>query len=554
MSDQSAQGESLTGKTLGQYEIGEQLGQGGMATVYLARQKNIDRTVAIKIMPHYFMGDPSFLKRFEQEVKVIAGLAHPHVLPVHDYGEIDGRPYIVMAHMSGGTLADRIRQGPMPTRDVVKLIAQIADGLDLAHRKGIIHRDFKPSNVLLDENGNAYLADFGIAKVSESNLQLTGSGMVGTPAYMAPEMGESGMVTAAIDIYALGITLYQMLTGRYPFQGDTPIRVMMAHAQDPIPDVREARPELPEAVSQVVKKAMAKRPEDRFSTAHDLAEALRTAITAPAAAATGVHIPAANEPMTQPVATPPTRPPDPTPYMAAPPAQQFTTPPPVPVQQKRGGCSPVVMIGGILVLVVCVGGGIALGGLTLLGGLLGGTGQVELVNNYGADICDVYFSEAGSSEWGTDWLSEGDLIATGDSRTFIGVTAGETDIRADDCNGNSVSQNFGTEIGVTETYTWTIDPPPVIEEGDEEFASLELINESGSDICVIFIRPAGSVEWGDNQVDDGEVITTGSSYTVHDIPPDTYDIREESCDDEYFAEELDWDLSGENSWTINPPD
>ena len=171
----------LTGRTLGQYEIGQQLGQGGMATVYLACQKSIGRTVAIKVMPQHFLHDPSFLQRFEHEVKVIAALQHPRVLPVYDYGQIENRPYIVMAYMSGGTLADLIYKGPLSLDQVAKLTDQISEGLGHAHRKGIIHRDFKPSNILLDENGNAYLADFGIAKVSESTAQLTGSGIIGTP-------------------------------------------------------------------------------------------------------------------------------------------------------------------------------------------------------------------------------------------------------------------------------------------------------------------------------------------------------------------------------------
>jgi len=304
----------LTGKTFGQYEIGQRLGQGGMATVYLGRQTSIGRTVAIKVMPAHFMGEPNFLQRFEREVKVIADLQHPRVLPVYDYGQLEGRPYIVMAYMPGGTVADRIRKGQMQMGEVTRIVSQIAEALDHAHNKGIIHRDFKPSNVLLDDQGNAYLADFGIAKISESNVQLTGSGIVGTPAYMAPEMAETGKVTPSVDIYALGITLFQMLTGQNPYQGDTPIRIMMAHAQAPVPDVREIRRTLPEAVANVVKTAMAKDPAARYATAGSLAVALRAAISRPAAepeegAKTErepVHFPApAQPPSPRPAAAPP---------------------------------------------------------------------------------------------------------------------------------------------------------------------------------------------------------------------------------------------------------
>jgi serine/threonine-protein kinase len=280
MSDESKGQIDLTGKTLGQYTISRRLGQGGMATVYLAEQTSIGRQVALKIMPAYFMHDPTFLGRFNQEVQVIAKLQHPRILPVYDFGEFEGQPYIVMAYMSGGTLADRIRDdGPMPLDEVIRLVKQIAEGLDHAHKAGIIHRDFKPSNVLLDDSGNAYLADFGIAKVSESTAQLTGSAIIGTPTYMAPEMADQGIVSPSIDIYALGVTIYEMLTGQYPYVGDTPLRVMMAHVKNPIPDVLETRPNLPVGVSEVLKRAMAKNPGARYTTAAELAAALDMAAT-----------------------------------------------------------------------------------------------------------------------------------------------------------------------------------------------------------------------------------------------------------------------------------
>ncbi len=278
MSDESKGQIDLTGKTLGQYTISRRLGQGGMATVYLAEQTSIGRQVALKIMPSYFMHDPTFLERFNQEVKVIARLQHPRILPVYDYGDFEGQPYIVMAYMSGGTLSDRIRNdGPMPLDEVVRLVKQIAEGLDHAHRAGIIHRDFKPSNVLLDNSGNVYLADFGIAKVSESTAQLTGSAIIGTPTYMAPEMADQGIVSPSIDIYALGVTIYEMLTGQYPYVGDTPLRVMMAHVNNPIPDVLATRPNLPVGVSEVLRRAMAKNPGARYTTAAELAADLDAA-------------------------------------------------------------------------------------------------------------------------------------------------------------------------------------------------------------------------------------------------------------------------------------
>jgi len=185
----------LVGRTLGQYEIIGEIGHGGMADVYRAVQPSIGREVAIKVLPAHFLQDRTFLERFMREVKVIAQLQHPRILPVYDFGEQDGLPYIVMAYMPGGTLADRIREAPggLPLDAVAHYVTQIAEALDYAHRRNIIHRDFKPSNVLLDDEENAYLADFGIAKVTEATAQLTGSGIVGTPAYMAPVCAQRGM-------------------------------------------------------------------------------------------------------------------------------------------------------------------------------------------------------------------------------------------------------------------------------------------------------------------------------------------------------------------------
>jgi serine/threonine-protein kinase len=279
---------NLTGRTLGQYQIHEQIGQGGMATVYRATQTNIGRDVAIKVLPVQFMMDRTFLERFNREVQTIAKVQHRCILPVYDFGEQDGVPFIVMAYMEGGSLSDRIQSGgPMPLDETTRIVAQIADGLNYAHLKGIIHRDFKPSNVLLDDQDNAYLADFGIAKVAETTVQLTGSGMaVGTPAYMAPEMYRQGDLTPAVDVYALGVTLYLMLTGQYPFKGDTPIQYMRAHLDDPVPILRAVRSDLPVTVQPVLDRSLAKDPGQRYQQttafAADLSQAATPGETTPA--------------------------------------------------------------------------------------------------------------------------------------------------------------------------------------------------------------------------------------------------------------------------------
>jgi tRNA A-37 threonylcarbamoyl transferase component Bud32 len=342
----------LTGRRLGQYAILEEIGHGGMANVYRAVQTSIGREVAVKVLPATFLQDRTFLERFSREVKLIANLKHPRILPVHDFGEEDGLPYIVMAYMEGGTLADYIRlnQNGLPLDEVVRLVEQIAEGLDFAHRRGIIHRDFKPSNVLLDGDRNAYLADFGIAKVSEATAHLTGSGIVGTPHFMAPEMSEAGSLSPLVDIYALGVTLYQMLTGRMPYEAPTPMGILLAHVSKPVPDVRLLRPDLPDAVQVVIEKAMAKDPQARYQSARELASDLRAVVSsagmqsrvegvmaatppvpldsqatvpAPGAAPLQEPLPAATLPNTEPM---PATPPRPAPPIAGPVAAQTARP------------------------------------------------------------------------------------------------------------------------------------------------------------------------------------------------------------------------------------
>src|SRR5574341_228809 len=269
----------LTGQTLGQYEIVRLIGRGGMSSVYLARQKSINRMVAVKVLPQHLMSDETFLKRFQREVQAVALIQHPRISPVHDYGEHEGTPYIVMAYIDGGSLAAHIQKtGPLPLGQVERLTAQIGEGLDHAHKLGIIHRDFKPSNVLLDTHGNAYLSDFGIARISQETSHLTGSRIVGTPTYMAPEVFKQEAATPAVDLYALGVTLYQIISGVAPFEGTTPVALMYAHLNEPVPSIEAARPGVPPAVQIVLDRAMAKAPEDRYPSCADLANQLRRAL------------------------------------------------------------------------------------------------------------------------------------------------------------------------------------------------------------------------------------------------------------------------------------
>ena len=271
----------LSGKTLGQYQIIKPIGQGGMAIIYLAYQPSVKREVAIKVMASPLQENVSFVKRFAQEVEVIAHLQHPQIIPVYDFGEHGDLIYIVMAYMRGGTLVDRIEQAPkgLPDQETIHLFDLICEGLNYAHSKDIVHRDLKPNNILMDENNHPYIADFGLAKLTEGKIELTNTMMTGTAAYMAPEIAQSGKSTKRADIYSLGIILFEMLTGKLPFQGETPYKMLSAHIHQPVPKIREFRSDLPEAVQGVIDQALAKSPVNRFATAMEMSNAFKGAMS-----------------------------------------------------------------------------------------------------------------------------------------------------------------------------------------------------------------------------------------------------------------------------------
>jgi serine/threonine protein kinase len=270
---------SLIGRNLGKYEIIELLGQGGMATVYKGFQPDIERYVAVKVLPPHPGQDRQFMDRFRLEARTIARLQHPHILPLYDYGADDDILYLVMAYIEGGSLSDRISQGPMPLLEVEKILRQVASAMDYAHRQGIIHRDIKPDNILMDREGHALLADFGIVKIieGENRLTMTG-GLVGTPAYMSPEQCQGLPVMNSADIYSLGVVVYEMITGRQPFVADTPMQVALRHMTDPVPNIGQVIDGLPEALSPVMSRVMAKDPLDRYETATEFATAFSKAI------------------------------------------------------------------------------------------------------------------------------------------------------------------------------------------------------------------------------------------------------------------------------------
>lgn len=270
----------MIGRELGGYRIEEQIGAGGMATVFRAYDPKTERYVAIKILPQQYSTDPLFKTRFENEARAIAKLEHLHILPVFAFGEQDGISYMAMRLLESGTLSDRIKQGALPLVDCARILRQLGEALDYAHANGILHRDIKPSNALMDKAGNAYLTDFGIAKmVGSAGLDLTGSGIIGTPFYMSPEQckGEKDLTNAS-DLYALGVVLYEMVTGQKPYQSDNTLAVLQMHLYDPPPPARTLRPDLPEAAQAVIAKSMAKEPSQRYQTGAAMAKAFEDAL------------------------------------------------------------------------------------------------------------------------------------------------------------------------------------------------------------------------------------------------------------------------------------
>ncbi len=259
---------------IGRYIIKTELGRGGMATVYRAFDPRFDREVAIKVLPREMLHDPQFRSRFEREIKLIAALEHPSIVPVYDVGEENGQPYFVMRYMGGGSLSDLFQRGGFSIQDTARIIERIAQGLAYAHRKGIIHRDLKPDNILFDDNGEPFISDFGVAKLSEASGSLTGSGVIGTPAYMSPEQAQGTEVDSRSDVYGLGVILYQMLSGHQPYSADTPMGVVVKHITEPVPEILNVNPDLPAEADEIIKTAMAKDKTRRYETTIDLAKAL----------------------------------------------------------------------------------------------------------------------------------------------------------------------------------------------------------------------------------------------------------------------------------------
>ena len=560
---------------IGRYDIKSELGRGGMATVFLAFDPSFAREVAIKVLPRELLHDPQFHARFEREARTIAALEHPAIVPVYDFGEEGDQPYLVMRYMPGGSLTDRLNGNPLSIPETTRIFTQIAGALDLAHSQGLVHRDLKPSNILFDQVGNAFVADFGIVKISDASIQYT-QGILGTPAYMSPEQARGDeQVDRRSDIYALGTILFEMLTGKQPYQSDTPMGLALAHVTEPVPRILEYRADLPPESEAIINTAMAKEPDSRFSTASALAQAISDMTSsestpAPRGAATVVE-PAPPMPATVV---------EPVPAVAP---MRGVVPAPA-SEPKRGGIPRWLLgVGCGLVLLIAVVGGIGLlggGGALLLAGLgtstpthtptpaptrtsapapaptiadvlpseapeAGGT-DITILNAGTIDVCYVYISQSSEDSWGTDQLDSA-IVPPEESLAFTVEPDVSYDLRVDDCNDRNIAEEFGVTVADGTSFHWTV----AYEVG---IAQVTLFNQGETTVCFVNYSLTTADTWGSDRLAIESSIRTGGQVTF-DIPSaGTYDFRAQDCDRNALNEIFDQQIvAGDDlSWEIGP--
>jgi serine/threonine protein kinase/Flp pilus assembly protein TadD len=347
------------GENVGPYRIIEQLGQGGMATVFKAYHPALDRYVALKVLHPAFSEDPNFEARFQREARVVAKLEHPNIVPVYDYAEHEHRPYLVMKFIEGETLKARISRGPLTSTEIRQVVDSVGSALGYAHKQGILHRDIKPSNVLISTDGVMYLADFGLARIAQAGEStLSSDSIMGTPQYISPEqaMGKSDL-DAGTDLYSFGVMLYEMVVGQVPFNADTPFSIIHDHIYSPLPMPRIINHKVPETVELVLLKALAKERSDRYDTVESMMRAFKDAWSAAGIPMQGTAI---TLPQTIIKAPPPPKPVSPVD------ARQDTVTAKKPVASRPW---PWLWVGAVLLLLFCVGAGalaLARGGVALL--------------------------------------------------------------------------------------------------------------------------------------------------------------------------------------------
>lgn len=318
---------SWIGRTLSnRYKIEALLGQGGMSAVYKATDPNLKRVVAIKLIHPHLSSDPMFVQRFESEAAAVASLRHPNIVQVYDFNNDDGTYYMVLEFIAGETLQDRMKRlvdngRQLSLEDTLKFMLNISDAIGYAHQRGMVHRDIKPANIMLDVHGQAILMDFGIVKIMGGESHTTTGALVGTARYMSPEIIRGASADNRADIYSLGVTFFEMLSGRPPFVADSAMTLMMMHLNDPVPDVRDFRADVPDEIKHILETCLEKDRDNRYPSAEALSADLRQALEGkkkPAVSTATIKVPAKEK-----VSTPP-----PPPALVEPQSQQAYTPAP----------------------------------------------------------------------------------------------------------------------------------------------------------------------------------------------------------------------------------
>jgi serine/threonine protein kinase len=373
------------GENVGPYRIVAKQGQGGMATVYKAYHASLDRYVAIKVLHPAFKEDPDFLGRFQREAKVLASLEHPSIVPIYDFNEHGGNPYLVMRFVEGETLKVRLARDRLHIVEILHIVESIGNALDYAHSRGVLHRDIKPSNIILTDDGRVYLTDYGLARIAESTESTASRDtMMGTPQYISPEQARGDLqLDAGTDIYSLGVVLYELVVGRVPFSADTPFAVVHDHIFSPLPLPSSINPHVPEAVEQVLLTALAKARADRYKTAGEMVRAFKVAVEMAGRGAVdaAADVPTRTlprgkiisttpppKPETQPdVPTPPPSKPETQPSKPTPPSTRHeiqlgapTAPmPPQPLRRQKN--APWILAGLAVSIVLCVAAAVSFG-------------------------------------------------------------------------------------------------------------------------------------------------------------------------------------------------
>lgn len=357
------------GENVGPYRVLAQLGQGGMATVYKAYHANLDRYVAIKVLHPAFKEDTTFLARFQREARVLAKLEHPNIIPIYDFADHEGHPYLVMKYVEGETLKARLGQGPVPLADTLKVVGAVGSALAYAHKQGILHRDIKPSNVIITAEGHYYLSDFGLARIaSAGESTLSQDTMLGTPNYISPEQAKGVRdLDGRTDIYSFGVLLYEMVVGRVPFAGDTPFSVIHDHIYTPLPPPSAMNPNVPEPLERFLLKALAKEREDRFADASAMVAAFHQAVSGQLPGAVTHHAQMGSSSTSDTASMPLPPEPDVTTVKAPPAAPTVNAKKAVaqaPASEKPKAKGPNwLIIGGVVLVVACL----ALGALAIVG-------------------------------------------------------------------------------------------------------------------------------------------------------------------------------------------